>query len=268
MKRLILLFLVLLWAPQAALASETSEASVGGSHALPHGGCPVVCEGHEACIENRCVETCRPTCRLGTYCTASRECLSYPEPEEPLLTEADRQRLSGAESRDSELLIFADLGGIIGFGAKLGVEFGKQHSFLTRVTLLNTGIMTHAFFAGSINWGLGVSAGYRFYEADWGNLRGFYYGGGLDYSLLATTERGVSSRSDIHHSLAPFGEFGYRWVFGDIAVGFGPTLALRYPIGNGFTKSGAFICGGDPTCEDLGTSRFEGTLHVEIGWFQ
>jgi hypothetical protein len=188
------------------------------------------------------------------------------------LTEEDRQRLSGAQSADSRVLVFADVGGIIGFGVKPGIEWGTDHSLISRVQLLNTGIMSHAVFAENefqrFDWGFGTSFGYRYYEATWGNLRGFYYGGGLDYTAIRVSDRLDEGRHQILHAVAPFGEFGYRWVNKDVAIGFGPTLSLRYPIGTGFSPGNTASCSTPIDCEEVATRRFEGTLHIEVGWFQ
>jgi hypothetical protein len=236
------------------------------------GGCPVLCSRYEACIEKRCVDTCRAGCRPGTYCTASGECEPVPEPRVPILTEEDRQRLSGAKSIDSKVLLFADVGGFFGFGVKPGLEYGQQHSMVTRVQFLNTGIMSHAVFAENefqrFEWGFGASVGYRFYEAKWGNLRGFYYGGGLEYTVIRLSDRVQEGVHQILHSAAPFGEFGYRWVSGNFAYGFGPSVSLRYPIGTGFSLDNRQGCSSPVSCDELSSRRFEGTLHIEVGWFQ
>ncbi len=266
--RLGLLLLLSSWSAQAG--DETRSST---SFSLPPGrGCPVVCAPYEACIEQRCVETCRPGCRPGAYCSASGECLSIPSTDEPLLTEAEQAMLAGAESRDSRTFVFVDLGGIVGLGAKLGFEKGMQHALLARFTLMNTGIMTHALFADNqslrFEWGFGASVGYRHYEARWGNLRGFYYGGGVDYSVMRVVDKLDTRVGQTHSSVAPYGEFGYRWVFGVFAIGFGPSLALRYPLGRGFLPGSAPSCPTPESCTESRRRGVEGTLGVEIGWFQ
>lgn len=236
------------------------------------GGCPILCSNYEACIEHRCVETCRPGCQPGAYCTADAECLPLPQPKEAILTEADRQLISGAESSDSKVLLLLNVGGVIGFGVQPGMEFGKKHSFIVRAQLMNTGLMTHAAYEENeflrFEWGFGASAAYRYYEADWGNLRGFYYGGGVDYRITQVTARADPTSDEVVQTLAPFGEFGYRWVFGNFALGFGPTLAFRFPIASDVGKLNSEVCDVNADCEDVGASRFEGTMNVEIGWFQ
>jgi hypothetical protein len=195
-----------------------------------------------------------------------------PQPEEAILTEEDRQLISGAESKDSEVLFLVNIGGIVGFGVQPGLEFGKQHSLIARVQLMSTGLMSHADFYENeflrFEWGFGFSAAYRHYEAEWGNLRGFYYGGGIDYRITQVTDRVDPEVSQVLHSVAPFGEFGYRWVFGNFALGFGPTLALRYPIASGFGKLNSATCDVNEGCSEVRASQFEGTMNVEIGWFQ
>jgi hypothetical protein len=137
---------------------------------------------------------------------------------------------------------------------------------------MNTGITTHAAMVQNeflrFEWGFGLSAAYRFYEATWGNLRGFYYGGGMEYRISQVTARGDPDTNQILHSVAPFGEFGYRWVFGSFVFGFGPTLGLRYPIASGFGALNSTSCRVNAGCEEAGKREFEGTVHIEVGWFQ
>lgn len=251
---------------------QESREDEWGSREEPPGGCPVVCTAYEACIEHRCVEMCRTGCRTGTFCTAAGTCQPLPEPEDPILTEADRQRLSGAKSAEKNTLLFADVGGAIGFGVALGVEYGYETSFVARARFLNSGLMSHAVFQENefqrFDWGAGGSVAARHYEAWTGNLRGFYYGGGLDYAAITVSDRVRVGARQTLHSVAPFGEFGYRWVFGNFSFGFGPTIGLRYPIGTDFTLADKVRCDGDRECEDVNRRRFEGTVHVELGWFQ
>lgn len=234
-------------------------------------GCPVVCAQHEACVQHRCVSMCRPDCREGTYCTPYGTCEAHVALSETRLTEAERQFLSGQPSRDSRWLVFVDVGGVIGYGARLGVETGVLNSLLLRLHLLNTGIMSHAVFVENENerfdWGFGASVGYRHYASTWGNLRGFYVGGGLDYSASLIESRGDTDLSQIRHSAAPYGEFGYRWVFGSFALAFGPTLALRYPVFVGTFGRDKDLCRTELECEET-SRRLEGTVNVELGWFQ
>ncbi len=234
-------------------------------------GCPVVCAQHQACVRHRCVDMCRPDCREGTYCTKAGTCEPIRETGRNVLTEAERQRLSGLPSKDSHWLVFADLGGIIGFGVRPGIEVGTLDSLLLRLHLLNTGVMSHAAFVENeyerFDWGFGVSVGYRRYQSTWGNLRGFYVGGGLDYSVSLIDSRGDADLSQMRHTAAPFGEFGYRWVFGSFALAFGPTLALRYPIFVGSFGSDQDLCKTEIECDET-SRRFEGTVNLEVGWFQ
>ncbi len=235
--------------------------------------CPVICGQHQACIGQRCVEMCRPSCRKGTFCSASGECEPLPQPKTPLLTEAERQRLSGAESADSPAFVFLDVGGIIGLGARLGLETGRRDAAVFRAHFLNTGIMSHAAYVENerqrFEWGFGASVGYRHYEQSSGNLRGFYLGGGLDYGVVRLRRRGLPDIAQLQHSAAPYAEFGYRWVFRSFAFGFGPTLALRYPVASTIVGTDRSLCEGDDfVCTEVRGRRLEGMMHIEVGWFQ
>lgn len=266
------LLLLLFVYPSQTSAEEKALSTPHRSKKDRAGDCRTVCGQHEACIETRCVEMCRPSCRQGTFCTENGECAALPPPLEPILTEGDRQRLSGAESAQSTTLVFVDVGGVIGLGVKPGIEFGKKHSVILRTNLGATGLMSHAAFADNeylrYEYSFGGSVGYRFYEATWGSLRGFYFGGGLDYTMMRLADRNFPGSHETLHGVAPFGEFGYRWVFKDISIGFGPTLALRYPIATAFARSSAPSCAGQITCDEARGRRFEGTVHFEVGWFQ
>lgn len=236
------------------------------------GGCSVVCAQHEACIQQRCVETCSPSCRAGTYCTASGECEVLSHDQKTVLTEADRQRLSGAMSKDKTNAIFVDFGGIVGFGVRPGIEWGEKHAVLARLHLLNTGVMSYAAFAENefqrFDWGFGLGTGYRHYEALGGNMRGIYYGAGLQFSVLRVGSRGVEDVNETLYSLSPYGEFGYRWVFGDFLLGLGPQLALSYPVASGISGRDANICEQTERCDDANKRRLVGTVNFEVGWFQ
>jgi hypothetical protein len=253
------------------VASHPTTATERRAAQAYRDGCPEVCEQHEACVQHRCIEMCRPDCRQGTYCNSAGSCEANPEPSQVILTEAERQSLSGLASKDSRWLLFVDLGGIVGYGARPGIEYGILNSILLRLHLLNTGIMSHATFVENENerfeWGFGASLGYRHYESTWGNLRGFYFGGGVDYSISLIGSRGEADLSQLRQTAAPFGEFGYRWVFGGFALGFGPTLALRYPVSVGTFGSDKDLCTSEIDCEDT-ARRLEGTVNLELGWFQ
>ncbi len=269
------LWLAVLVVPGLCFAQTPGEETLSSeehwSEETP-GGCPVVCSQYEACIEHRCVEMCRTGCRPGTFCTAAGTCQPLPPPKEVILTEADRQRLSGAKSADKRSVLFLDVGGVVGFGVALGFEHGAENSFLARARFLNSGLMSHAVFQENefqkFDWGVGGSIAARHYEAWSGNMRGFYYGGGFDYSMTRVADRVRTEITQTLHSVAPFGEFGYRWVFGNFAFGFGPTIALRYPIVTGFAASSRLRCDSSGQCEETSGRRFEGTVHIELGWFR
>jgi len=184
----------------------------------------------------------------------------------------DHQRLRGAESRDRRVALFTDMGGILGAGARPTIEWGDKGALLVRFHLLNTGLMSHAAFAENeyqkFDWGFGTSIGYRVYEATHGNMRGFFFGGGLELAAISVVGRAEAQVNQLLFSAAPFGEFGYRWVFGKMLVGFGPTLSLRYPVATGIFGENEDLCLGDPDCENSNRRRFEGGMQFEFGWFQ
>lgn len=257
--------------PANTMERPLTKAERRAAQAAP-GGCAKVCSQHEACIAQRCVALCRPACRDGAYCTDEGECQPLQEPVAPLLTEMDQQRLRGAESSDMGVTLFTDLGGVFGAGVRPSLEWGDTGAFLLRLHLLNTGLMSHAAFAENeyqkFDWGFGTSFGYRKYEATHGNMRGFFFGGGLEVAAISVVGRAEAQVSQLLFSAAPYGEFGYRWVFGKMLVGFGPTLSLRYPLATGIFGRDEDLCLGDSECEDSNRRRFEGGMQFEFGWFQ
>lgn len=171
-------------------------------------GCPEVCAQNEACVHHRCVDVCRPDCREGTYCTPSGTCEQLAYSQEPVVTEAEQQSKSGESSKDSRTLLFIDVGGALGYGIRTGLEFGQAHAALIRFQIMNTGVLSHAEYVENeherFEWGFGFSAGYRKYMSTWGNLRGFYVGGGLDYSVSMIGSRGDADIYQVRHSAAPY----------------------------------------------------------------
>lgn len=261
--------------PGSGAARRASNASYGASAQeilAIQGGCSVVCAQHEACIEQRCIEKCRPSCQLGTYCSPSGDCTALPHPEKAILTEEDQERIAGKKSKDKTTLVFVDVGGLVGYGVRPGMEWGKGDSLISRIHLLNTGIMSYAAFAESelqrFEWGFGTSVGYRHYEAATGYMRGFYFGGGLEFTAIRVASRGELDVQQTVYAAAPYGEFGYRWVFGDLAFTFGPQLALRYPVATGVSGEDTDSCSESDSCENIVGRKLQGTMNLEVGLFQ
>lgn len=231
--------------------------------------CPEVCGANEACIHGRCVHTCVPDCRTGTICMPSGQCMAPPV-EKDRRTEDELARLAGAESADATQSLLIDLGGIFFLGAQVGYEWGARDAWIARLQLMNTGIMSYAIEPQNeferFELGFGASLGYRRYEAKVGNLRGFYYGGGLLFQAVHTEDlfRGRFERTS--YFTGPYGEFGYRWVFGSLLFGFGPNLSIRVPFAHTLYAREPGSCVYRNDCGTPGAARFEGTLALEIGW--
>lgn len=238
-----------------------------------YGLCQEICDQDAACVDARCVVRCVPDCRDGTYCTADGECLPIQRGGSERPTEAELQGRLGASSADATHAAILDVGGVLFMGARPTYEWGRKHSFHVRLALLNTGMMPYFLEPQSASerfeWGFGASAGYRRYEAGWGNLRGFYWGGGLDYTVTEVRDPFDELVATVTHYGSGYGEFGYRWVFGDFLFGFGPALAVKVPF---WTDRRALAGGG--SCLSAGTcprdvnARVEGTMVVEVGWLE
>ena len=163
-----------------------------------------------------------------------------------------------------------DVGGIVGFGVSAGYEVGSSHSFNLRFKALNTGLLSYQVLPRNeferFDWGIGLSLGYRHYEAQWGNLRGFYYGGGLGWSVNRVVSDADLTVARVTNSLSPFAELGYRWVFGQFILGFGPQITAAAPVAQFSKEVGNVQCVNETLCAESSVVRLEGSFVIEIGW--
>ncbi|MCH2109024.1 MAG: hypothetical protein MK135_06825, partial [Polyangiaceae bacterium] len=123
--------------------------------------CRRVCQQSESCVDGRCIELCRPGRRTGSHCTPSGTCELNAAERDTVETEGEQMMRRGSASRNSKKALLLDMGGIIGFGASFGMEFGAQkNSFLVRLVPMNTGILSHELLPRteleSFDWGFGV----------------------------------------------------------------------------------------------------------------
>ena len=260
-------------APTSVVATGATRPAHHWDPRSGYGLCQEICGQDEACVDARCVVRCIPDCREGTYCTADGECLPIPRLGAERPTEAELQARLGAKSANATHALLLDVGGVLFMGARPTYEWGRRDALHLRLLLMNTGMMPYFLEPQSaverFEWGFGVSAGYRWYEARWGNLRGFYWGTGLDYSVTEVRDPFENLVATVQHYAAGYGEFGYRWVFGDFLFGFGPAFAVKVPV---WMDRRALPGGG--TCLSVGTcprdtnARLEGTMVVEVGWLE
>lgn len=161
--------------------------------------------------EKRCI----PVCQLGEKCVDG-QC----EPTE-----------SGVESRephwsdretgtaDSIFTVHSNLLGAAQWGLTLGLELGTKYSAIARVRTLNVGVWPYLGAAtGEIDWGIGAAAGFRWYTAPGGNLRGFFMGAAVEY-FHVEGERAPYTWTVGY--LGPEVELGYRWIKKHFLVGVG-----------------------------------------------
>lgn len=236
-----------------------------------YGLCDRVCDVGEACVDGRCLARCSPNCREGTYCTPSGQCMPMPTPPKEEETESELQTRLGSPSAGATMVVSADVAGVLFRGVRPTLEWGRKNAFLARLLLMNTGLMNYFEEPTDgyerFEWGFGVELGYRRYEAKTGNLRGFYYGGSLGYSLSAVGDFTSELYTVQNHRVGVLAEFGYRWVFDHLVFGFGPTLGLRVPVHERFRSTGSGSCVEDNSCDRPNPLLFEGTLAIEVGWF-
>lgn len=233
--------------------------------------CPEVCRSDQACVHGRCLHACTPECRPGTTCQPNGTCLAPPVVRD-FKTEDELARIAGAQSADAKQAYLLDPGGIFFLGAQLAYERGGRSAWIARLQLMNTGLMSYSLEPQNeferFEFGFGTSIGYRRYEAAFGNLRGFFYGGGALFQILQVVDDRRDDVTRTSYMTGPYGEFGYRWVFGSFLFGFGPNISLRVPVAHGFAARGPDSCVADGTCPSPAAARFEGTLQLEVGWLQ
>lgn len=231
--------------------------------------CPEVCTQSQACIDGRCIEACVPECREGTYCTAARECMPVRHSPVSKPTEAEVNWAMGHVSAEARRSVSFDFAGVLFQGVQIGYEWGASTAWLTRLRLMNTGLMNYTVEPQNaferFDYGLGWSFGFRRYEANWGNLRGFFYGAGLDLQAVAVSDGGIA-----YHRGTLLGgghaEFGYRWVRGWAFFSLAPTLGIRAPLVEMEWGAEKDQCPRN-RCPDSGDARFEGALSLEVGIF-
>lgn len=230
--------------------------------------CATVCSSSEACVDGRCIEACDPDCREGTVCTEYGTCVPVQKPSEPRSTEAEVQEKFGHESKQRTSLVLFDPLGVAFQGVQLGYEWGARKSFIVSVRLMNTGFMSYANEPLNeferFEYGYGVALVRRYYEGLYGNMRGFYYGFGIEAQAIAVSLPFDALRGTL--KLAFLGHFGYRWAWEGFTFGFGPVVGVRTPVYS------AYITDGDDACEQVPcpldqTPRFEGYLSLELGLF-
>jgi hypothetical protein len=232
--------------------------------------CSEVCRQDEACVHGRCIAACTPECRPGTTCAPDGSCVRPPIRRD-LRTEDELARIAGAESANDDEAFVLDPAGIAFLGVQASYERGATSAWVGRLLLMNTGLMSYTIEPQNeferFDFGFGTAFGYRHYETSFGNLRGFYFGGGgLVHLVRVNDDTHDYARTTI--LTGPYGEFGYRWVFAHLLFGFGPNLSLRLPVANIFDAQGGHSCATSGTCPGPGAARFEGTLSLEIGWLQ
>ncbi|HSC87099.1 MAG TPA: hypothetical protein VLC09_07510 [Polyangiaceae bacterium] len=256
--------------------TEDEKAGASSSEASKEGErrgqkCMEVCKQNQACIHGRCVKTCSPACRPGTSCSPDGFCRRPLTGGGSVQTEDELARIAGAESAGATEAFVLDPGGAAFLGVQAAYERGRISAWVARVLFMNTGLMSYSIEPLNeferFELGVGLSLGYRRYERNVGNLRGFFYGGGLLGQVVQVADdTNLFRRTTV--LAGPYGEFGYRWVFGSLLFGFGPNLAIRVPLSNTLQSTGKGSCVESNACAQADAARFEGTLALEMGWLQ
>jgi hypothetical protein len=257
-----------MWAGPAH-AVEPCPASTGEGRYTAFAPCPERCSQSEACIGGRCISSCEIECREGTFCTELGTCQPIPRPLEPVRTEAQLQTQLGPNSKGYRSVGYIDLAAIFFEGVQMAYEWGEHQSWIVGVRPLSTGFLNYTTAPRNefetFDYGASLSLQRRFYETSFGNLRGMYYGFGLE----AFGVHVVNSKDRVERmtfDLAVLGHFGYRWAWDSLIVGFGPTISLRAPVYSIWYGANIDACS-DNVCGQFHDLSFRGALNVEIGFF-
>jgi hypothetical protein len=231
--------------------------------------CPERCSQNEACVAGRCVFSCEVECREGTYCSELGGCVPLPRPLGPVRTEATLHEEFGARSKKYRKVVTMDLAGILFDGVQVSYEWGQARSWQIGVRPLSTGFWNYTSLPRNefeaFDYGGSLSLVHRIYETGFGNLRGMYYGLGVEAAAFHVVDSGAYvERFSV--DVTPIGQFGYRWAWNSFVFGFGPVLGLRVPVYSYRYGTGLGSCPVE-RCSGNGDVSLRGYLSVEVGFF-
>jgi hypothetical protein len=235
----------------------------------PYVLCPERCSQSEACVAGRCVLSCDIECREGTYCSSLGTCVPIPRPITPSRTEADLHEQLGPRSKQHRSAVWLDIAGILLDGAQVSYEWGDTRTWVLGVRPLSTGFWNYASVPANalemFDYGASLSVVRRVYEKRFGNMRGMYYGLGMEAFGVHVVDL-TNGVERVSFGVTPLGQFGYRWAWNSFVFGFGPVLGLRVPVYSYRYGPGLSTCPAE-ACAGTGDVALRGLLSVEVGFF-
>lgn len=173
---------------------------------------------------------------------------------------------------DSHVNFHINALGLLQFGVAPTLEIGGRHwSTFLRVRPMNSGVASY-FLVGTPSeddnfiFGMGAGVGARGWVLGKGNMRGLFFGGGIEYAYTRVDDDEDDRAQWRTHSIVPLGEFGYRWVFGRFLLGVGLSAGAAIPVGWSDTPVGLDGCFYVDSCDDTRDVFPFGMLRLDIGW--
>jgi hypothetical protein len=205
--------------------------------------CTPACRSGYVCIDGACVSACNPACADDERCVGNdiceRRAMSEPTPSIPSgpvvsITPPGPVTVlaTRSPSADSNLAFHINLLGLLQFGPTLALELGgKTASFAARFRALNAGALSYVLVADAsdgetLDFSYGLAATLRIYTAVQGNMRGFYWGPGVELVHARVVEdESVAYTTEL---VIPELEIGYRWAFGSLLVEVGAAFGYGF----------------------------------------
>jgi hypothetical protein len=225
--------------PSAATAPPPADVGAAPVTAAP-AACVPDCRAGFVCVSGACVSACNPPCPAGQHCTAARSCdpdvapapVSLPAPAPPIPTAAAPSTAPPEEPRgaDTHFAAYANVLGFLQFGVVPAVEVGgRNFGVSARARLMQTGALSYLLLADGTDdevfaSGLGLGGHVRYYSGKGGNMRAFYFGGGLEYVSTRVEDTTSDREAYVTSLIVPQLELGYRWVWGNFLLDVGGAL--------------------------------------------
>ena len=174
------------------------------------------------------------------------------------------------ESSEPDSVFFVDALGVLTFGLTPGYEVSLgSASLVARLRIMNLGALSYLALPADeaddyFDWGVGAALGFRTYPMS--HMRGFYVGGSAEIDHYVTADEDDDLAEYTTTLLTPFGEAGYRWIFGKFVLSVGGGAGLSIPIAASDEPIGDNGCVYDNSCEEERDMGFVVLANVELGW--
>jgi hypothetical protein len=221
-----------------SMATETPSPGVAAAPVrVEPAACVPDCRGGFVCVSGACVSACNPSCPAGQHCTLTRSCdpdvapapanLPPPASADIVLVPPSTARPEEPRGADTHFAAYANVLGFLQFGVVPAIEVGGRNFGLSaRLRVMQTGVLSHLLLADPTDdevfaSGLGFGGHARYYSGRGGNMRAFYFGGGLEYLSTRIEDTTSDREAYVTSLLVPQIELGYRWVWGNFLLDVG-----------------------------------------------